>query len=275
VILAHVQAGWEAPPPVLAGCLIALGLFAQAFWRLRRRGRSDHAGWGRAGLFALAVGLTYLALASPLDGIGDGYLLSAHMLQHMLIGDLAPALGLVAIRGPLTFFLLPAPLLSRLAGLRTLRAFLHWLTGPFVAVPLWIAAMWAWHVPRIYDYAAEHQTVHDLEHLSFVVVGLLVWNLLVDPARGARLSLAGRIGVAVSVFAAGDPVMAGLISSGPSYPHYVGQPDRLLGLSPRADQIAAGTVMLVEQILTLGTCCAILLWPQLKRTPLRDEPVQL
>jgi len=275
VVLAHVQAGWEVPPPVVTACLIALALFAQAFWRLRRRGRSDHAGWDRAGLFALAVGLTYLALASPLDGIGDDYLLSAHMLQHLVIGDLAPALGLVAIRGPLTFFLVPAPILSRLAGLRRLRAFLHWITGPFVAVPLWIAAMWAWHVPRIYDYAAEHQTVHDLEHLSFVVAGVLVWNLLVDPARGARLTLAGRIGVAVIVFAAGDPVMAGLISSGPSYPHYAGQPDRLLGLSPRGAQIAAGTVMLVEQILTLGTCCAILLWPHLKRTPLRDEPIQL
>src|SRR5207249_2700126 len=117
-------------------------------------------------------------LASPLDGIGDDYLLSAHMLQHMAIGDLAPALGLVAIRGPLTFFLLPAAVLARLAGRRALRAFLHWVTGPFVAVPIWIAAIWAWHVPRIYDYAAEHQAVHDLEHLSFVVSGVLVWNLL-------------------------------------------------------------------------------------------------
>jgi hypothetical protein len=44
----------------------------------------------------------------PLDEAGDGYLLSAHMLQHVLIGDAAPALALVALRGPLLFFLLPA-----------------------------------------------------------------------------------------------------------------------------------------------------------------------
>jgi cytochrome c oxidase assembly factor CtaG len=275
VPVAHLQAGWEAPPPVLAGCLVALALFGQAFWRLRRRGRTDHAGWARAVLFVLAVTLVYLALASPLDGIGDDYLLSAHMLQHMLIGDLAPALGLLAIRGPLTFFMLPPPVLSRLASRRRLHSFLHWLTGPLVAVPLWAAAMWAWHVPRIYDYAAEHQTVHDLEHVSFLVVGVLVWNLLIDPARTRRLSVPGRIGLAVTIFVLGDPVMAGLVSSPPSYPHYVDQPDRLLGLSPRGDQIAAGTVMLVEQIATLGVCCAILLWPYLKRTPLRDEPVQL
>ena len=111
-MLGLLDVGWEAPAPVLAGCLVALGLFGQAFWRLRQRGRTDHAGWDRAALFVLAVALTFLALASPLDGLGDRYLLSAHMLQHVAIGDLAPVLGLLALRGPLTFFLLPAPLLS-------------------------------------------------------------------------------------------------------------------------------------------------------------------
>jgi putative membrane protein len=274
-VLGLLDVGWEAPVPVLAGCLVALALFAQAFWRLRQRGRTDHAGWDRAALFALAVLLTFLALASPLDGLGDRYLISAHMLQHVVIGDLAPALGLLALRGPLTFFLLPAPLLSTLAGLRWLRAFLHWLTGPWVALPLWIAAIWAWHVPRIYDYAATHAAVHDLEHASFVIVGVLVWNLLIDPARTGRLSVAGRIGLAVAVFAAGDPVTAGLISSGASYPHYVEQPHRVFGLSPHVDQVLAGVLMLVEQIATLGTCVAILLWPHLKRAPLRDESIQL
>jgi putative membrane protein len=274
-VLGLVDAGWEAPAPVLAGCLVALALFGQAFWRLRQRGRTDHAGWDRAALFVAAVALTYLALASPLDGLGDRYLISAHMLQHVIIGDLAPALGLLALRGPLTFFLLPAPLLSALAGFHPLRAFLHWLTGPWVALPLWIAAMWAWHVPRVYDYAATHQAVHDLEHLCFVVVGVLVWMLLIDPARTGRLPVAGRIGVAVAVFAAGDPVSAGLISSGASYPHYVAQPHRVFGLTPHGDQVLAGVVMLVEQIATLGSCCAVLLWPHLKRAPLRDESVRL
>jgi putative membrane protein len=274
-VLGLLDVGWEAPVPVLVGCLLAVALFARAFWRLRQRGRTDHAGWDRAALFGTAVLLTFLALASPLDGLGDRYLISAHMLQHVVIGDLAPALGLLALRGPLTFFLLPAPLLSALAGRRRLRAFLHWLTGPWVALPLWIAAMWAWHVPRIYDYAANHPAVHDLEHASFVVVGVLVWNLLIDPARTGRLPVAGRIGLAVAVFAAGDPVTAGLVSSGASYPHYVAQPHRVFGLSPHADQVLAGVVMLVEQIATLGTCVAILLWPHLKRAPLRDESVQL
>ena len=58
-------------------------------------------------------------------------------------------------------------------------------------------------------------------------------------------------------------------------PHYVGQAHRVFGWTPHGDQVLAGVVMLVEQIATLGTCCAILLWPHLKRAPLRDESVQL
>jgi hypothetical protein len=62
--------------------------------------------------------------------------------------------------------------------------------------------------------------------------------------------------------------MATLFSGGASYPHYAAQPDRLLGIGPRLDQRLAGTVMLVEQILTLGTCCLVLLWPYLKGAPI-------
>jgi cytochrome c oxidase assembly factor CtaG len=255
---------WRVEWPVVAGCVIALLLFANGFVRLRRRGRKDLAGWGRAALFVTAIAMVYLALDSPLDAIADDYLLSAHMLEHVVIGDLAIALAMLAVRGPLIFFLLPAAVLSPLARNKPLRSFLHWLTGPWVALAVWTAGMWAWHVPRIYDYAATHQTVHQLEHLSFMLGGILVWNLLIDPARTHRLTVPGRILLAVGVFLLGDPVMATLFGGGANYPHYAAQPDRLLGLSPRVDQRLAGTVMLVEQILTLGTCCAFLLWPYLK-----------
>ena len=110
MILAHaghhetIASAWEAPVAVLAGAAFALVLFGQALVRLRRRGRKDHAGWDRAALFALAVTLGTLALISPLDYIGEEYLLSAHMFQHVVIGDLAVALAVVALRGPLTFF---------------------------------------------------------------------------------------------------------------------------------------------------------------------------
>ena len=255
---------WRVELPVVAGCVLALLLFANGFVRLRRRGRKDLAGWDRAALFVTAIAMIYLALDSPLDAVADDYLLSAHMLEHVVIGDIAIALAMLAVRGPLIFFLLPPAVLSPLARNRPVRRFLHWLTGPWVALLVWTAAMWAWHVPRIYDYAATHQTVHNLEHLSFMLGGILVWNLLIDPAHTHRLTVPGRILLAVAIFLLGDPVMATLFSGGANYPHYAAQPDRLLGLSPQLDQRLAGTVMLVEQILTLGTCCAVLLWPYLR-----------
>jgi cytochrome c oxidase assembly factor CtaG len=269
LILAHVghheaiASAWEAPIAVLAGAALALALFGQAFVRLRRRGRKDHAGWDRAALFALAVALGTLALVSPLDYIGEEYLLSAHMLQHVIIGDLAVALAVVALRGPLTFFLLPAVVLGRLARLMWLRSGLRFLLNAKVAFVLWALVIAAWHVPAAYDYTLAHQVVHDIEHLSFVIVGLLVWIQLVDPARRRDLGLAGKLALAIALFAAGQILADILIfSMRPLYPSYADQPVRLLGLSPLQDQRLAGIVMMLEQLLTLGTCVAFLLIAQ-------------
>jgi len=255
---------WQIEPVVATSCLVALLLFAQGFARLRRRGRSDHASWDRAALFVLAVVLVFLALDSPLDVAADDYLLSAHMLEHVVIGDLAIAIALFAVRGPLIFFLLPAPVLSSLGHSKPLRRLLHWLTGPWVAVPLWAVTLWAWHIPRFYDFAATHDSVHQLEHLSFMVTGVLVWNLLIDPARTRRLAVPGRIALAVCLFLLADPVMGALLDGRASYPHYADQPQRLLGLSPQADQHLAAVVMLGDQLLTLGTCAIVLLSLQLR-----------
>src|SRR5687767_3319077 len=121
----ELDSAWEAPPAVLAGAALALVLFGQAWVRLRRRGRRDHAGMDRALLFAGAVTLGTLALVSPLDAAGEEYLLSAHMLEHVIIGDAAVAMAIVALRGPLTFFFLPGWILGPLARVRPLRAFLR------------------------------------------------------------------------------------------------------------------------------------------------------
>src|SRR5512142_338713 len=100
--------------PLIAAALAAL-LFAQAVVRLRRRGRPDLAGWDRVALFAAGLGVSVFALVGPLDRLADDELLSAHMAQHLLVGDLGPALMIAAVRGPLLVFLLPAPVLAPLA----------------------------------------------------------------------------------------------------------------------------------------------------------------
>lgn len=256
---------WLYEPWVLLAAAVAALLFVRGFVRLRRRGRPDHASWWRLALFSAGLAAIVLPLVSPLDVVGDHFLLSAHMLQHVLLGDVAPALLLLSVRGPLLLFVIPATLLRTVAGVTPLRNAAGWLITPRVALTAWAIAYGAWHVPAAYDLATRNQTVHDFEHASFLVAGLLVWALLVDPARRGRLSRIQRIRVAAVVFAMGTVISDTLIfSMHPLYPAYAGQVERVFSLSPLRDQRLAGLVMEVDQLLTLGLCMAVLLWPMLR-----------
>jgi putative copper resistance protein D len=248
--------------PVIVAAVAAL-LFAQAVVRLRRRGRADLAGWDRVALFAAGLGVTLFALVGPLDGLADEKLLSAHMGQHVLIGDLGPALMVTALRGPLLVFFLPAPILTPLARNRRVRAVLGTLLRPRVAFTLWAANLAIWHLPYLYDLALRHQNLHDFEHVCWVFCGLLVWTLLIDPGSHRRLSVGGRVALAASMFAAGQILTDVLIFTFTQlYPFYHGA----YGISALLDQQLAGIVMTVEQLLTLGTCVALILRPRWNRS---------
>jgi putative membrane protein len=254
---ASVGSPWTAEPLVLALAALAAALFAQGWIRLRRRGRPDLASAGRAALFAAGLAAAVLPLVSPLAAVADE-LLSAHMLEHVLIADVSPALLMLAVRGPLVLFLLPAALLGPLARARPLRSALGALARPPVAVALWVAIMLAWHIPAAYDAALRSEAVHDLEHASFVLAGLLVWAVLVDPT--GRLALRTRLVAALVLFAAGQAMSDVLVFSfRPYYDAYASQPQRVLGLSPLTDQRAAGLVMMADQLVTLGTAIVLLL----------------
>ncbi|MBX5475199.1 MAG: cytochrome c oxidase assembly protein, partial [Thermoleophilia bacterium] len=235
MLVAH--AAWSAPPPVLAAATLAALLFAQGWLRLRRRGRRDLASWRRAGLAATGLGVALAGLVTPIDTIGEDDLLSVHMLQHVLIGDLAVALLVAAARGPLVVFLLPAPALRPLSQSRAIRRTLGTLLAPRVAFCLWAANLAAWHVPALYDAALSHPLLHDLEHACWVVAGLLVWTLLVDPGGHRRLTVGGRIALAAALFAAGEVLTDVLVFSFDGlYPAYRGA----YGISALTDQKLAG-----------------------------------
>src|SRR5437763_5941553 len=181
------------------------------------------------------------------------------MGQHVLIGDLGSALMVTALRGPLLVFLVPAPVLAPLARSARVRAVLGKLLRPGVAFSLWAVNLAVWHVPYLYDAALAHQGLHDFEHLCWTVCGVLVWTLLVDPGSHRRLSVGGRVALAAALFAAGQILTDVLVFSfTPLYPAYHGA----YGLSALADQQVSGIVMMVEQVLTLGTLVALLLRPQ-------------
>ena len=247
----------------IVGAAVAAVLFLQAVVRLRRRGRADLAGWDRIALFAAGLALTVFALVGPLDRLADEKLLSAHMGQHVLIGDLGPALMVTALRGPLLVFFLPAPVLAPLARSPRARAVLGKLLRPRVAFSLWAANLAIWHVPSVYDAALRHQKLHDFEHVCWMVCGILVWTLLVDPGSYRRLSVGGRVALAAALFAAGQILTDVLVFTfTPLYPAYQGA----YGLSAVTDQQLAGIVMMVEQLATLGTCVALLLRPRWSRS---------
>jgi len=247
--------------PIIAAAVAAL-LFLQAVVRLRRRGRADLAGWDRVALFGLGLAVTLFALVGPLDRLADDKLLSAHMGQHVLIGDLGPALMVTALRGPLLVFFLPAPVLAPLARSPRVRTALGALLRPRVAFSLWAANLAIWHVPYLYDLALAHQDLHDFEHVCWTFCGILVWTLLVDPGSHRRLSVGGRVALAAVLFAAGQILTDVLVFSfTPLYPAYQGA----YGISALTDQQLSGIVMMAEQLLTLGICVALLLRPRWKR----------
>jgi len=259
VLLGH--AAWSAPPAVVAASVLTAALFAQGWLRLRKRGRRDLADWKRAALFAAGLSVVLAGLVSPIHSIGESHLLWVHMLQHVLIGDLGIALMVVAVRGPLRVFILPARVLGPLARDRDVRAVLAFLLRPRIAFALWAANLALWHVPRLYIDAILHPWLHDLEHVCWMLAGTLVWILLVDPGSHRRLSVGGRIALAAAMFAAGQALTDVLVFSfHPLYGLYRGA----YGFSALTDQRLAGVVMMAEQLVVLGTFVFILIRPRLR-----------
>jgi putative membrane protein len=263
VLLAH--AAWSAPPSVLAPAAIALLLFVHGWRRLRRRGRRDLADWKRAALFASGLLVVLAGLVSPIHALSENDLLSVHMLQHVLIGDFGIALLVVAVRGPLHVFMLPGRVLGPIARNRSARAVVSVLLRPNVAFGLWAANLAVWHIPSLYDYAVLHPWLHDLQHSCWMLAGLLVWTLLIDPGSHRRLTTAGRIALGAAMFGAGQVLTSVLVFAfHPLYPIYHGA----YGVSALTDQKLAGVVMMVEQLLVLGTFAYLLLRPRVRHASL-------
>lgn len=246
---------WTFNPLVL----LALGLAGWLYMRAYRRAaaRSDAVGPGHwvpyfAGLFAIAC-----ALLSPLDPIGDGYLLSAHMAQHLLLSDIAPALIVLGLRRPLLPLGLSRGALLQIAPGGRFGRVLARLTSPWVAIPLWVAATWVWALPAAFDFAAQHAAVHALEHATLFYTGLALWWLIVDPLPRARLRPGGQrlalLGFSRLASAAVCLPLTWITAT--EYPLYVSAP-RAFGISAIADQRLAGAGMCFTEFLVFGIAFA-------------------
>jgi putative membrane protein len=240
----HPQIQWLSDPAVLAPLALLAGIYIWRFRQARREGGGRGAGALQAAAFAGAMVALLAALVSPIDGLGDDYLFSAHMVQHVLLGDIAPLLLLLALSR-----VIMRPATRRLARVeRALGPF----ASPITGLALWLGLMYLWHVPALYDAATEHAGVHLLEHASFFAAGIALWWPLIQPVPMRRrltgLQPLGYIGAAKAGLAALGIYLAW--SSTALYPYYEQTP-RIWNLSPVEDQNVGGVIMLVEQSLTL------------------------
>ncbi len=215
-----------------------------------RRWRAVDGSAGRLVSFLGGMTLVLIALCSPVDRLGE-QLFFMHMVQHLLLLDLAPILVLLG----LTKVLL-RPLTRRLVRIERAAGP---LAHPVFAIALYVVTMAFWHVPAIYDAALEQPVLHVLEHVSFGVAGGLYWWHLLSPIR-ARQRLGGMGPV---VYMLATKVLVGLLgimlafAPDAIYDFYQRQPG-YWGLSPGTDQAVGGLVMALEQSIVMGIALVFL-----------------
>jgi len=238
-VIAHLapDTSWTFDPLQLVPTLLVAALYARRVLRLRARGTVPR--W-RIALFATGIATLLVALVSPVHALGE-QMFSFHMLQHVLLGDLAPLALLAGLTGPIL-----RPALSVLHRLR-------FLAHPLVALPLWALNLYAWHLPYLYDAAVRHDAVHALEHFSFFTGGTIMWLPVLETLPAPEwFGTGAKLGY-IAVVRAVETVLGNVFfwSGSVFYSVYEHQ-NRVWGLSPLEDQGIAGAVMMIEgSIVTL------------------------
>ena len=238
--MSHPHLHWHADPVIL----LPIAAYAAVYWwrfrAARRESGGRGAGWVQALAFSGAVLTLLIAVASPLDGLGEEYLFSMHMTQHVLLGDIAPLLVLLALSR-----VIMRPATRRLTAIeRALGPLAHPVTG----IAVWFFLLYLWHVPALYVAAIENPALHALEHVSFFAAGVAVWWPLIQPVP-MRRRLTGLRTFAYLAAAKGGLGLLGLYlvwSKAVAYDFYETVP-RIWGLSPVEDQNVGGAIMMVEQ----------------------------
>lgn len=242
---------WDWQPSIIGGTILILALYVYAIGPLREKFHlANEISPGKVLAFVLGVNLMFLSLFSALDELGDRYLFSAHMLQHLILTMVGPPLMLIGT---------PAWLIEPLLRNRIVLRIGKILTHPVVAFTLFNVDIWVWHAPPLYDATLVNLNLHILEHVSFVLFGLIFWWPMFSPVKEGlpRLSTGGQI---LYLFFGSMPMMvlgAGLTFVPPLYAPYLYAP-RVWGLSPAADQQLGGLLMWVPVSLYMIVIMSIL-----------------
>lgn len=217
--MGHLPLPWTVDPILLAGFAVA----AVAYLFLERSQDAP----GRPIFFWLGYLCFLVALVTPVDAASDRYLLTAHMIQHILITMVGPPLVLAGL--PLGM----ARYLPRFLG------------NPWLTVLLFNGVLLAWHTPALYQATLLNENVHILEHLLFIGTAFLFWVPVVGPVAETR-GMPPLLKIGYLALAGVPPTVIGMtLALAPFvvYPFYAVQP-RLFGdLSALVDQQLAGLLM--------------------------------
>jgi len=222
--------GWPFDPTVYFGLVL---LYLGHAWLARdapdfRRTHSLY--------FGLGLVTVWAALETPIDTIADHYLDSVHMLQHVLLGFVAPPLMLLGLS--------PA-MVNRLVRIPGVRA----LTEPIPAQLIAGVVMIVWHIPTLYNATLYSEPLHVGEHLSFIAAGLLLyWPILqaTSAQAGWQLSAGAKLLYMLVATLPQDAVALALIFSRvPFYDYYTHAPRLVASLTPLIDQTVAGAVLMI------------------------------
>ncbi len=247
-VVQAVLESWSVPPVPTFALVLTVFTYLRGTWLLRRAGYPYLPAW-RIGCFALGLFTLWFALASPLDTFSP-FVLTAHMLQHMLLMMVAPPL-----------ILLGEPLIPIVRGMPRFAArefagpFLNWkvaeriglrLSDPVVALVLMGVVMFAWHVPGPYEFALRSSAWHQVEHASFFFTSIIFWWPVVQPwpsrAQWPRWAMVPYLVIADLQNTALSAIL--VFSDKILYPSYAAGPS-LFGFAPQEDQAAAGAMMWV------------------------------
>ena len=240
----HHWAWQDLPLLMLMGGIYALGL--RSLWK--RAGIGTGISRARAAAFGVGLLVLFIALISPLDALSEE-LFSAHMVQHLLMVLVAAPLFAMGRFTLAVAWTIPSRWTSQMWKEWKWGRAWNLLTRPMTAFLLHNAAIWIWHMPRLYEASVRNEWIHFLEHFSFFFTAFLFWQVFADLTESIRMGRSAKFGLGIFMIF-GTMLVGGflgvLIAFSPQvwYAVYVHETVRY-GLTALEDQQLAGTIMWV------------------------------
>jgi putative membrane protein len=242
--LSDLWSSWTGDPLVTVPMLVTSSLFAMGALQIRHRLGRFPPGFGIRHIVSFYVGITLLAIAlvSPLEGLSKP-LLSAHMIQHILLIAVAPPLLVLGKPDVAWLWALPSGWGGGFVKSKTVRrvlAVLSPFTKPIPAAAVHMAVLWVWHSPMLFDAAVASDFIHWLEHLMFFGTALLFWRAVIRASSGRQAAAAALIACFVTL------MQSGLLSALLSFARealYDTPHTGSWGLTALEDQQLAGAIM--------------------------------